>query len=513
MKKYDKAAWLQHIEDGIKSGPFRPDWESLSKMEVPAWFRKEKLGIFIHWGLYSVPAFNNEWYSRNMYIQGTPEFEHHVKTYGPQKDFGYKDFIPLFTAEHFDAGDWVKLFHEAGAGYLFPVAEHHDGFQMYRSELSDWNAAEMGPKRDLLGEWKAAAEREGLHFCTSSHRAEHWWFMGHGMEFDSDVSRAMNRDSAGTEEELKDTENPDPFDFYQPAMPERDNNDMVSEPWPDEEYLTDWLIRTVELVDRYQPELLYFDWWIQHKAFEPYLKKFLAYYYNFGVKNYTPVTVCFKHDALAPGAGIAEMERGGFAEAKPFSWQTDTAVAWNSWCYTDSLDYKDTRTIIETLLDCVSKNGNLLLNVGPKADGSIPDGDRKILEELAAWMKVNGEAIRGATCWRFSEEGPTEGKQGFFSEGKLEYTEQDFRFTVVDGKLYVFIMKCPENGVVKIRSLPRTHTAEAPAFLGHFRSMRLLGLDTPVSFEMKDEYLEVSVGAKESGINRELPVVLKIELL
>lgn len=170
---------LQKVEEIIAEGPYRPDWDSLAEMELPRWFSKEKLGIFIHWGLYSVPANSNEWYARNMYIKGMPAYEYHVKTYGAQKDFGYKDFIPLFQAEHFQPAQWMKLFSEAGAGYVFPVAEHHDGFQMYKSELSDWNAAVMGPKRDILGELKAEAEKQGIRFCTSSHRAEHWFFMSH----------------------------------------------------------------------------------------------------------------------------------------------------------------------------------------------------------------------------------------------------------------------------------------------------------------------------------------------
>ena len=151
---YDMAPYLQKIEETIAKGPFRDNWESLSKFKVPEWYRRDKFGIFIHWGVYSVPAFSSEWYSRNMYIQGEKEFEHHVKTYGPHKDFGYKDFIPMFEAKKFDPDAWAELFKEAGARYVVPVAEHHDGFQMYDSEISEWNAKNMGPKRDVLGELK-----------------------------------------------------------------------------------------------------------------------------------------------------------------------------------------------------------------------------------------------------------------------------------------------------------------------------------------------------------------------
>lgn len=177
------------VESCIVSGPYTDTWESLSQALIPAWFGDAKFGIFTHWRLYTVPEYRNEWYSRNMYIEGYPEYEHHIATYGPQKDFGYKDFIPLFTAERFDAGEWLDVFKESGAQYYVPVAEHQDGYQMYRSELSHWNACETGLHRDVLGELRLAALGHGMHFAASNHRVEHWWFMGHGKEFDSDARR------------------------------------------------------------------------------------------------------------------------------------------------------------------------------------------------------------------------------------------------------------------------------------------------------------------------------------
>lgn len=167
---------LKRVEEGIARGPFTDTWESLCGYRAPAWYQDAKFGIFVHWGVYSVPAFGNEWYPRHMYIPGRPEFEHHQKTYGEQKTFGYKDFIPMFRAEKFDAAEWMQLFSDAGARYVMPVAEHHDGFQMYKSRLSRWNAAEMGPGRDVLGELRREADARGIAFCASDHRAEHCWF-------------------------------------------------------------------------------------------------------------------------------------------------------------------------------------------------------------------------------------------------------------------------------------------------------------------------------------------------
>ena len=256
--------YLKRIDEVITQGSYKDTWESLAAYQVPDWYADSKFGIFIHWGVYSVPAFGSEWYSRNMYIQGSPEYEHHIRTYGVHKDFGYKDFIPMFGGEKFSADEWLDLFERAGAQYIVPVAEHHDGFQMYKSEISKWNAYEMGPKKDIVGELSKAAEKRGILCGASSHRIEHWFFMGHGREFESDI-----------------TDSEQYGDFYYPAMPEpADHHDLFSKPAPSQAYLEDWLVRCCEIVDRFKPRIVYFDWWIQHSAVKPYLRKFAAYYYN-----------------------------------------------------------------------------------------------------------------------------------------------------------------------------------------------------------------------------------------
>ena len=417
---------LNAIDAVVAQGPYTDTWESLSQVQVPGWFPDAKFGIFTHWGLYTVPEYRNEWYSRNMYIQGYPEYEHHREAYGPQNEFGYKDFIPMFTAERFDADEWLDLFKTAGARYYFPVSEHHDGFQMYRSELSHWNTVEMGPHRDIIGELREATLRHGLHFATSNHRAEHWWFMGHGMEFDSDMRAAAPMKRG---------------DFYWPATPEPDNQDLFSVPKPTSEFLDDWLLRVCELIDSYRPEMLYFDWWIQHNAFKPYVRKLAAYYYNCGVEWGVPVIICYKDDGMAWGAGLYDVERGGLSSATPYVWQTDTAIARNSWCYTNSLEYKDLAELVVTLVDAVGKNGNLLLNVGPRADGSIAARDRELLEGIGRWMDANGDGIYGTRPWRLAEEGPTHAAEGSFADqNALEYTAADWRFTAKDGDVYAFCL-------------------------------------------------------------------------
>ena len=214
---------------------FQPTWESLEHYKIPDWFRDAKFGIFIHWGVYSVPAYESEWYPRNMYLKDSKEFKHHIETYGPQSKFGYKDFIPMFKAEKFDATKWIELFKEAGAKYVVPVAEHHDGFAMYNTALSRWNAALMGPKRDVVGEIAEAARKAGLMLGVSSHRIEHWWFFGGGRSFDSDIN-----DSAYA-------------DFYGPAQGSNPFDSASKMPVMTPEYMNDWLLRSTELVNKYHP--------------------------------------------------------------------------------------------------------------------------------------------------------------------------------------------------------------------------------------------------------------------
>lgn len=492
MNTMDRDAYLARILTTIETGKFRDNWESLSQYRTPLWFRDAKFGIFIHWGVYSVPAFGSEWYSRNMYIQGSREFEHHVKTYGPQKDFGYKDFIPLFRAEKFAPEEWARLFRDAGARYVVPVAEHHDGFQMYPSELSRWNACDMGPRRDVIGELKSACQAKGLSFCASSHRAEHWFFMGHGREFDSDIREPMGLG-----------------DFYWPAMPEPDHQDLHSTPAPTEEYLTDWLLRCCELVDKYHPRLVYFDWWIQHSAVKPYLRKFAAYYYNRAEENgYEPV-ICYKYDAFPFGCATVDVERGQFAQCKPYAWQTDTACAYNSWGYTTGNRFKDPNGILCDLVDIVSKNGCLLLNIGPRADGTITDEDKNILLTIGKWLKTNGEAIYGSRPWRVSAEGPTEIPEGQFTDGaQKHFTPQDVRYTCRGGHIYAFVLSYPENGEVAFPALGERDASSKPNFHAHIRNVTALGFREAPEWSRREDALHIRTGS----IRSDAPVVFKIEV-
>jgi alpha-L-fucosidase len=407
---------------------YEATWNSLKKYQVPDWFRDVKFGIFIHWGVYSVPAFGSEWYPREMYRSGTKEFEHHIKTYGPQDKFGYKDFIPLFKAEKFNAAQWVDLFKKSGAKYIVPVAEHHDGFPMYKSALTKWNAAEMGPHRDVLGELAAEIKKQGLIFGLSSHRIEHWFFMNGGRQFNSDVTDPANAS------------------LYGPAREENET--------PSPEYMNDWLLRCTELVDNYQPQLFWFDWWIEQPAMDPYRKSFASYYYNKGLSWNKGVVLNYKNASFPDEAAVLDLERGKLAGIRKLAWQTDDAIGNNSWGYAEGNTFKSAQYVITNLIDIVSKNGNLLLNIGPRSDGTITDEETQTLLGTGKWLDVNGEAIYSTRPWNIFGEGPTESASGSFSDQKKPFTAKDIRFTLKGETLYAIAMGQPsENTLINALGL------------------------------------------------------------
>ncbi|ESQ92646.1 hypothetical protein ABENE_07450 [Asticcacaulis benevestitus DSM 16100 = ATCC BAA-896] len=466
----ERKRWLAEVDKGDNNGPFRPDWAALQAYQTPKWYADAKFGIFVHWGLYSIPAFGGEWYSRNMYIKDSAAYEHHIKTYGPHTQFGYKDFIPQFKAEAFDASVWARLFSDAGARYVVPVAEHHDGFSMYDSHLSDYTAVKMGPKRDLLAEISKAVKAQGLHFALSSHRAEHDWFFDEGRKFPSDVSDPANAGLYGPAQSrlIGAGGDVDLFGDYT----------YVSQDW-----LDDWLARQAELVERYDPELVYFDWWIGQPSFRNTLPKFLAWYYNKAAKDGGSAIVNYKLGEFADGAGVLDIERGQAPGIRKDVWQTCTSISDKSWGYIENDTYKSPEQLIHLMADVVSKNGNLLLNVGPHADGRIPDGAKDTLLKMGAWLKANGEAIYGSRPWVTFGEGPTETASGTFAESKSRpYTAQDFRFTVKDDVLYAIEMTRPA-GEVTITSIRSDYPV---------KSVRLLGTDAAVAFRQTAEGLTLT---------------------
>jgi alpha-L-fucosidase len=468
---------MDTINQVITSGPFEASWESLKQYSAPQWYMDAKFGIFIHWGIYSVPAFGNEWYPRNMYIRGTPEFEHHVKIYGPQDKFGYKDFIPLFKAERYDPAGWAALFTKAGARYVVPVAEHHDGFAMYDCSFSRWTAAKMGPKRDLVGELAAAVRKQGLVFGLSSHRAEHWFFMNGGRSFKSDV------------------QDPRYEDFYGPACAYPDAQDSAAWksldwiPRPHAKHLEDWLARTCELVDKYQPQLVWFDWWIEQTVFQAYLQRFAAYYYNRGAEWKKGVAINYKNKSFPVEAAVYDIERGQLAGTNPHFWQTDTSISKNSWGYVSQQDYKTAESLVGDLVDIVSKNGTLLLNIGPRPDGTIPQEEEQVLLEIGEWLAVNGDAIYGTRPWKVYGEGPTAIPEGGFSDTqRATFTGKDFRFTTKDGALYAIALSWP-GAEAKITSLG--------SGAARVSGVSLLGSPQQLNWSQDESGLKISLPAEK----------------
>src|SRR5947209_7038833 len=475
--KYDseRAARLKEVDDADHEGPFRADWESLQKYEVPEWYKDAKFGIFIHWGTYSVPAYGNEWYPRNMYVAGSDEYKHHIATYGPQDKFGYKDFLPMFKAEHFDPAAWAELFKKAGAKYVVPVAEHHDGFAMYDSGVSDWTAVKMGPHRDTTGELAKAVRAAGLHFGLSSHRVEHNFFLGPGRTIPSDVNDPQYAALYGPAHDWM--MNPS-------GTPLNDDFTYVSPAWAN-----DWLSRATELVEKYHPDVVYFDWWIGQPSIRQNLTRFAAFYYNSSLKYGDHVGIInYKDYAMQDHAGVLDIERGQLGDLRPLHWQTDTSVSNKSWGYIKDDTFKSPEFVVHQLIDIVSKNGNLLLNIGPRSDGTIPDEVKQVLLDVGAWLSINGEAIYGTRPWRTYGEGPTKVAAGSFHDtDTAKYTPEDFRFTTKGDDVYAIGLAWPTSREAVIHSLAKTVGSEP------VQSAALVGGEAKLRFEQRADGLHVQL--------------------
>jgi len=447
------------------STPIRylPTWESLKQYEVPEWFEDAKFGIFIHWGVYAVPAAGNEWYPRNMYRKEHGLFKYHKRKWGDQSEFGYKDFVPMFKAEKWDPDAWAELFKKAGARYVVPVAEHHDGFAMYDSSHTRWNSVEMGPKRDIIGELGEAVRRRGMKFGVSTHYAHNWRYYPHSDEFD--------------------TNDPEYFDLYNtPHDPEEPAS---------EEFLEHWYARVVDIVDKYQPDILWFDFGFNEPEFEPYRRRIAAYYYNKGIEWNKGVVLQYKHEAFPDGTAVLDIERGKLDRIRELVWQTDTSVSKKSWGYVEKDWFKSVDSLVDDLVDIVSKNGCLLLNVGPRADGTIPDEACEILLGIGKWLEVNGEAIYGTRPWHTYGEGPTRTVTGGLTELRNKpFTARDIRFTTKGNVLYAICLAWPGEELT-VKSL----SSEASPSAVEIADVSMLGVKGKLRWSRDKDGLKIRLPA------------------
>jgi alpha-L-fucosidase len=461
----------------VTPGKFSPTWDSLHQYQCPDWFRNAKFGIWACFGPQNVPE-DGDWYARNMYVEGSKQNKFHIAHYGPPSEFGFKDVIHTWKAENFDAEKLVALYKKVGAQYFFAMANHHDNFDMYDSKYQPWNSVNVGPHRDIIGDFAKAAHEQGLPFGVSVHASHAWSFYEiaqsadktgpfAGVPYDGKLTKA---DGKG-----KWWDGLDPQDLYaQNHTPSLNfsNANSIHGQWnwgngasiPDQTYCDKFYNRTIDLVHKYKPDLIYFDddalplWPVSDAGL-----KIAADFYNFNMQQHDG-----KLEAVLFGKMLSEsqqkclvrdIERGAANEIESQPWETDTCIG--NWHYDRSLydknRYKTAKTVIQMLCDIVSKNGDLLLNIPVRGDGSIDDKEQTVLEGIGAWMDVNKECIFDTRPWKVFGEGPaSEGAalsaQGF-NEGKGKpFTAADVRFTTKGNALYAIELGSPTN-VVAIKSL------------------------------------------------------------
>ena len=437
---------------------FEPTFESLRTYSAPEWFRDAKFGIWSHWGPQSVPMFG-DWYARNMYIQGTQQYEYHVRHFGHPSKFGYKDLCALWKAENFDPEALIEKYHKAGARYLMTQATHHDHFFNYDSAINRMNSVNVGPKKDILALWKAAADQYGMPFGLSEHLGASfsWWRVNKGC------------DSTGPYAGVPyDGNDPAWQDFYH-ANQEHGTEDPSSiQPWytSNRQYQEYWLRCVSEMIDRFRPELLYTDGvlpfgghWMGEEAkqmnpadYQPGLEA-VARLYNTSIDKYGENRAVYLQKDRRPeifSVGVLDIEKSQLPGIMPEPWHTDTCIG--NWFYDVHHPYKSPEQIIEMLVDIISKNGVMLLNILQRPDGTIDEDAEFILDRLSDWFTVNGEAVYGTRPWKTFGEGETRVKIEGFTEEKTDWTLGDVRFVQKNGAVYAFLLGAKGGETVTLRS-------------------------------------------------------------
>ena len=457
----------------ISDAQFTADWASLGNHnESPEWFKNAKLGIYFHWGIYSVPAYSSEWYPRWMHFKDHKVYKHHVENYGEPSEFGYHDFVPMFKAEQFDAEAWAELFKKAGARFAGPVAEHHDGFSMWDSDITPWNVMDKGPKKDITGELQKSITSRGMKFITAFHHAKN-------------LQRSTE---LGKEEPLSH------YPYFEGMPPSSDDPElqfMYGNMEPTNWYKEIWLGKLKEVVDKYSPDIVWFDY-VLGEIPERYRMDFAAYYLNQAQNQNKEVVIVRKQHDLPLNMSVEDLEQSRKNVIGTKTWMTDATISDGSWCYTENLGVKSASDVLHMLIDITSKNGVLLLNVSPKADGTIPENQQEGLLKMGAWLEKYGEAIYGTEAWYAFGEGPTKEPLGHFSNHqafhKIKYSSEDIRYTTKDYTIYAIVMGPTQPGEELImKSFSKANIRDQLSI----KSIRFLGSDEQISWAQDEDGLSV----------------------
>ena len=476
---------------------YLPSWESLAGHEPsPEWFRDAKLGIYFHWGVYSVPAYGNEWYPRNMHFENTDVYKHHVETYGLPSEFGYHDFVPMFKAEYFDPEEWADLFQKAGARFAGPVAEHHDGFAMWDSDATPWNVADMGPKRDITGELAQALRKRNMKLITTFHHAKN-------------LQRFDSTDTGSRTEGYEMSHYP----FFSGMPPSSDDEKLkyLYGNIPEEQWLEEvWYAKLKEVIDQYQPDIMWFDYMLDQIP-ETYRQKFSAYYLNEAEKWGKEVVIVRKQDDLPISYTVEDLEKSRKNRIGEVPWMTDETISMGSWCYTEDLQIKEAVDVLHVLIDIVSKNGVLLLNVSPRADGIIPDNQKSVLLDMGSWLGKYGESIYDTRPWYTYGEGPVMEPEGSFENHleflKIKYSWKDVRYTTRGDVVYAILLGWPGAGQEVLLKAFAPDSLPGPIAI---TSLSLMGSSDPVQWEMNGKGLVLNTPATAPD---EMAVVFRIETM
>jgi len=516
-------ALAQSPPGAIAAGPFSPDWNSLEKYQTPDWFRNAKFGIWAHWGPQCQPEFG-DWYGRIMYEEGSDPYRYHVRKYGHPSKVGFKDVIHQWKAEQWNPDQLVAFYKRAGARYFVALANHHDNFDLYKSSYQlQWNSTSMGPRKDLVGGWSKAARANGLRFGVSVHAAHAWaWYETAqgadkkgpyaGVPYDGKLTRADGKGQWW--------EGLDPQALYaQNHALSKSGGDggVLDEQWqwgggasiPDQAYSDKFFNRTRELIDTYDPDLVYYDdtvlplW-----PFSDVGLRLTAHMYNRSIarKGKLEAVVNGKIlNAQQRRSMVYDIERGQSDKIEPLPWQTCTCIG--NWHYDrrvyDNKSYKSAQTVVHTLIDVVSKNGNLLLSVPIRGNGTIDEQERAIVEEIGRWIAVNGEGIYDTRPWALFGEGPVASEAGAplsgpgFNEGKgKSFSAADIRFTAKGDSVYAFLMGWPASGTLAIRAM-----ASGAAHLARpVQRVELLGSGVALAFRQTGDGLQVTLPADRPAL-------------